>query len=284
MPEGAVSSLKNLFTSREAPVSEDVRAIKNVNKEKAKDWSTQRAASRQHGQFEAENYADLKPNGLKSINDFAAGDRSGRLADVNKWAEDLHKQETDAGVTNTNKADFIKAIFEPKFVGKDGVPLPPKMKVPSTYEEGAALGLNPKFNDMAELIGDRTRRSKLAIANKKLDVHLEETGQKRPIRIDETGPKYASVNSEHDVVPTLQGPGAGRMTDYIHNVHSPGNKYANVAGNVVAKTKNLSLAGGIPGTPLNIHGANIGRSMVQAMGKEEPLISSRSSSTGWLVV
>ncbi len=56
------------------------------------------------------------------------------------------------------------------------------------------------------------------------------------------------------------------IQEWVDNYKGKSSKLSNIIGGGAGFTKNIYLAGGVPGTPLNIHGYNIARSDVMARG------------------
>jgi hypothetical protein len=205
----------------------------DTNKLKAKDWATQRDAAIHHGNFAAEDFADLKnPDFLDA---FVNGDRSGRLKDVQAHLENLYKEEVAAGVVN------------------------PKLTSPKKYTLEAAtpeLGEYDKPVDtIPDMLNAATRQSKVRIANERFDSYLGGTAQ-----------KDANMTVKEPGGLRFNGPGAAQLKRYVGNVTQDSPKWLKDSAQFASKLKNLYLAGGIPGTPLNIHGYNIWRSRYMASG------------------
>lgn len=243
-----------------------VNQLPIANKGKAKDWATQRNAARIHGQYAAEDFADLA-NKPELIDKFEAGDRSGRLADVAKVFDELYKAETAAGIKMRSKENYLRHVFRPDMIdeeiagGATVVPRNPSFSKSSTFKtfaDARAAGKIPKFNDLPSIIADRVRASKVAIADRKFYDYLDAT-QQLPLN-----PSKSTLREPASWA--FSGPDANNLNTYKENVLGKSPKRIKTAANVAAKTKNIYLAGGIPGTPLNIHGYNIVRSQYMSSG------------------
>lgn len=236
---------------------------KKANKIQAKDWSTRREAAKVHAEFAVDDFKDLA--GKEDLIDkFQAGDRTGRLADVAKLFDNLYETEKAAGLKMTKKENYLRQLYSdlvddttPAVQG-GVVPKHPsftKKSTYATYKEARAAGMTPRFNDLPGIIGERVRESKVAIANKQFDDYLNKTGQKQP-----------KMTIKEPTQLHFSGPHSKQLGKYTENVLGGGWKPQVVTGQIVSKLKNVYLAGGIPFTPLNIHGWNIGRSAYMARG------------------
>jgi hypothetical protein len=241
--------------------------LRKANKVKAKDWATQREAANHHGQFAADDFKDLKDK-PELIDKFQDGDRSGRLADVEAHFNKLYEDELAAGIFTGKKMpkeNYLRQMYKPEIVEdstpavKGGVvaknPAFAKKSTYATYREARAAGHEPLYDNLSDIIGARTRESKIAIANKRFDDYLNETSQKTP-----------EMTIKEPTQVRFHGPMSAQLGKYTSDVLQGAPKELNATAQAVAKTKNIYLAGGIPGTPLNIHGWNTARSRYMASG------------------
>lgn len=136
-------------------------------------------------------------------------------------------------------------------------------RVLPTYEEGIRMGLKPKYKTVGELLADYGTRVERLKANLNFFKQLKDEG----FIVD------ASVGSSQPGFMALDGPGFPRsisrgidgqkivgnyyapedVAKKINKIFSPdeGNKYLNVSRKVSSVVQDVTLSGGIPGTPLN---------------------------------
>jgi len=108
----------------------------------------------------------------------------------------------------------------------------------------------PKLEGMTpEQVGDFILKSKIKIANIRFNDWLKDSG-------------YMGKGGKIDT----STPIGKNLAKWKANHLMPAKEWAKHIGDFHAWTKNIYLAGGIPGTPINIHGANIAMSDIAARG------------------
>lgn len=235
---------------------------KTTNYDAAKQWATKLQAAKTHGDFAADDFKDLKGQS-DLIGQFQEGHRTGRLQDVAKLMDDLYEQEQKLGIKSGKKENYLKQIWEDPDESVRAVPSSVAPKEASfqkkstfkSYAQGKAAGFTPKYNDITDIIASRVASNKRAIANKEFYDYLKDTNQIK---------KGAVLNDSNTW--ELIGPYKNQLQRFTNNVLGTPWKPLQVTGQAVSRTKNISLAGGIPGTPLNIHGYNIAKSEFYARG------------------
>ena len=248
---------------------------KKANKEAAKRWATKLQAAQQHGEYYKEDFSDL-PEGLDAIHKYQKGERTPETAKVEGLMNELYDAEKAAGITMPKRENYIRQFWK-KAPGEEltpaieggVIPRKPGFSKPRTYEtveQGIAAGETPKFENMADIIAARVAESKRAVASAEYYKYLEKTGQighAKTIR-DPMAGAWA-----------YKGPEAKKLQQYSTNVfkHSP--SWLRIPAQVVAKTKNVSLTGGIPFTPINIHGLSTARANFYARGMKGAVDSAR---------
>jgi hypothetical protein len=234
-----------------------------------KRWSTKLQGANELGRMEKEDWSHL-PQGIEAIDAYQAGDRATPgFSDVEKLMSDLYDKEVAAGFELPKKENYLRQFWkqakddatkiQSKVVSK--IPGFAKESAHETYAEGRASGLEQRFENLNEIVAARISEHKRALANKELYDYLEKTNQ-------------LAQNLKGDPVAIRQpgrwsftGPDSARLTRYASNVLNTGSKPTlRTVAEITGRLKNIYLMGGVPGTPLNIHGYNIARSEYRARG------------------
>jgi hypothetical protein len=276
LPEGASEKVKLPEVAKPSEHASELAAKyktkpKLSNKEMMTSWATKWIAARKHGEYVAEDFADLKDPEL--IDKYQAGDRTGRLADVEKLTNEHFTRERGVGLFqgDKGKANYLRQYWKRGEVGEESVPAikgatiqqEPNFTKESTfktYKEGEDAGFTKKFNSLPEILARREFESKQALANKELYDYLKATDQIAT-------KKGVPVNIRQPSSWAFKGPQAKQLQKYFTNVtiKNPPD-WLKFSQEFASRSKNLYLGGGIPYTPLNIHGYNIARTELDARG------------------
>lgn len=251
---GEIGAVKNPFVSPKAD---------KVTETATRDWVNERKATREWGNQVKRQFSDL--NDPELVDKYQAGDRSGRLADVQKFQDELFKREVKAGILDPEqyKENYFNQLWKDKAEDVQRVytrlaqtPGFAKESSFDTFARGRAAGLTPKFDNIPDIMAARAASSKAAFANIKFRNYLIKTDQ-----MHESSGLSSNPNQWG-----FQGPNGDFLKAKISNYLSPAKHWSQVAGEAGTFSKNLTLMGGTPGTTANIHGYNIARREVQAQG------------------
>lgn len=236
-------------------------------KEAVSQWANGQEGARVRGRNLKSEFNDLASD--KSLVDkYEAGDRSGRLADVQKKLDELHAEGVKAGIfkAEQKQPNYLRHEYEqsPEEVGaaiKNYVSKNPSIaktrRFPS-YALAESEGLKRKYDnipDMLEAYGTKIHR---AIRNKEFYDYLGKTGQLKSGKLIEAPNSWTFQGSNKDELAKLVGNVMGKSPEGLHKV----------AG-FTSWTKNLALGSGVPKTPLNMHMYNISRSDIMARGVKQ---------------
>jgi len=246
---------------------------------KLSNWVNQRRATKVEGILKRKEFADLDKKGFEGIIEFQAGDKTGRLADVQKYFDTKYEQVKDTGIDVNYKKNYLPQLWKntrEEVEQKLGRRLSrrPSFSLQSifeNYKEGKAAGLTPKFNTIGELIGWYERTANKTIADVNFFNTLAKDGLIQPSGqsmegwkiLDPSSFPKISVNIPGEVKYSGTYSAPPRLADMINNyLATPelGNtlqrNLARVA-NFVSAAKNRLLSFGIPRTAINFHGFNI---------------------------
>lgn len=247
------SSTNEMFTS----------SPRKANRQALTDWATKTNVASQHGSYAKEDFADLagKP---ELIDAYQEGNRDGRLADVNKWFDDIYESEKKAGIEMPKRENYLRQYWNKadstEVPATQGSSIPTEGKFQQertfrTYKQGRAAGFTPKYEDIPSIIAARKAESQKAMAAKELYTYLSDTNQLG---------KSAVIRDPSTW--SFKGPHAKELQKLYGNATQDIPKGLKIVKQIASNVKNRVLAGGIPFTPLNIHGYNIARSEFTARG------------------
>jgi len=227
-------------------------------------WADGRTGAKLRGQIAADKFDDLKDPSL--IDKYEAGDRSGRLKDVQSYFDTRQQQAEKMGILKEDQKvlNYLAHYYEQSpedaeaalktYIAKN--PSFAKERQFTTYSQAEAAGLKRKFDTIPDIVGEYETRFMQAVRNKELYDHLISTGQMSPTKLINTNPSDWS----------FKGPNADELKTLVGNYLGQSPKGLNKVANFVGGTKNLVLGSGIPGTPVNMHYWNTLRSKYYAQG------------------
>jgi len=244
-----------------SPVAEKAAGVTtNVNtsqdaKDAVKTWATGRKnGATFKGSLIKDKFKDLTDPDL--IAKYEAGDRTGRLADVQKYfddrfaeAEQLGLMDKDKKVLNYLRHEYNNTAeeFEKAVQGyASKTPSITKTRRFPTYEAAKEAGLTPKWDNMSDLMEAYEKKFQQAVKDKEFIDYLVQTKQ-----VDPKSLGLAPANWK------FQGANAGDLAKYVRNATQEAWEPLAVAAKVAGKTKNIYLAGGVPWTKYNMHAWNI---------------------------
>jgi hypothetical protein len=272
-PSGAAARkiLKDVApTKAEAPLP-SIAAPDADPKTVVKSWANGREAAHQFGINASKDFAELSDP--KLIQRFQAGDRTGKLAEVQKHFDTLLEAEKAAGVIDKDvyKNNYLRHYWQEspadvdkifaKIVAKN--PAFSKQSVFQNYAEGIAAGLHPKYSTLPEIIGARTAESVRAIKNKQMYNWLERSGL---MRKGATIPDTLDVDKIRKIFINPDEQRSAKLIKYMQNYLGDSSPVMKAAGDAGSITKNIYLGGGIPWTKYNMHAWNIARSDMKLRG------------------
>jgi hypothetical protein len=185
--------------------------------------------------------------------------------------DDLFKEATDKGLSPQYLNNYVSQVWEEspaqiqqKLSSLSGKPYFTKDRIIPDYETGLKAGLTPKYTNPSAIIAHYQDALDSALANKQLATQLEKSGYLVPA--NQAPPDWKIISAP--LFPKAQmnlGPDKIMEVPYAAppNVATPINNIfdrtpngalhflANVSGNL----QNVTLSGGIPGTPVNAYAA-----------------------------
>lgn len=240
-------------------------------KEAFENWVNTRRSSQIEGSMTKQSFKTLDTEGLQGIIDFQSkADTTGKYTKVKEFFDNKFRSLQDAGIEFNYKNDYLPGLWKnskeeiEKAIGKT-LGLRPSFTMKSVikdYQEGIAAGLTPKYNNISELAGWYEQRSSKAIADKNFFDFLVKKNFIVPADSAPQGwitlspdkfPKFSVKTGEgrfsgnFKAEPEL----AGLINNYLDDLTGPLQLFQSLA----TRVKNAGLAGGIPGTALNYHGA-----------------------------
>lgn len=212
-----------------------------------------------------QEFVDL-PEGQSAIKAFQSGDRTGRLADVQKYFDAVHSVAVKAGILKEGqfKENYLRQLWKNsedevrqayQRMGVKEIPNFAKESIFKSYAQGIAAGLTPKYNNIRDIIKVYEGEVHRALANKELYNYLRERGMVAEGK--SVDPRTWRLNP---------GPDYQEAYKYLKDALEETPDWQKNIADVFSYTKNLYLGGGIPWTPLNIHGYNVTRSDIAARG------------------
>lgn len=236
------------------PVNATPIAANLTPKEAVKNWTNGRNAAEIHANNARKQFANLSDP--KLIDQFQAGVRTPELNKVQQYLDSLFNQEQKAGLLGDEKyrENYLRQYWDntpeeiAKAYDKQGInfknPSFGKQRFFETYQQGIAAGLKPKYNNIADIVAARTAESKVALKNKEFFDYLKATKQL----------KSGDVGEPTNWI--FQGNNADELAKYTKNYLGKGWEGTKKVADISSASKNIQLAGGIPGTKYNIHGWN----------------------------
>lgn len=236
-------------------------------------WVNTRRATNMEGFLKKKEFVDLDNQGMEGIFRFQAGERTGKLADVQKYfdtkrAEVTAKTGQDFGYKKDylpglwqNSEDEIQKVFGNKLSQKSSFQMQSIIK---DYEEGINAGLTPKFSNISDLVGWYEGRANKLIADHEFFSYLGKGSFVQPsgkapqgwVTLDPDRFPRVNVSTEFkDYSGAFKAP--PELAKLINNyLRDPQHELLTQIANYVSRAKNITLNFGIPGTGINAHGFN----------------------------
>lgn len=239
-------------------------------KEAIQRWAWGRGAgAKTRGDLAGKSFSDLADESL--IDKYETGSREGRLADVEKYHSEKLTKGREAGIFGDEQEhpNYLRLDYadDPAkvsstintYVGKN--PSIAKTRKIATHAQARELGLNPKNKTISDAISSYETKFNRALKDKELYDYLTETNQLKPGKF---------VRSSSPATWDITGPNQEEIRGLIHNVltdrPSLANRVTKQVADFVSKTKNIYLAGGMPGTKYNMHAYNVARGDIKLAG------------------
>lgn len=240
-------------------------------KEAFENWVNTRRASQIEGAITKQSFKSFDNEGMQAIKDFQTGiDSSGKFKGVKDFFDSKYQQLQKEGIEFNYKDDYLPGLWKntqkevEEKLGKM-LGLKPSFTMKSVikdYEEGIAKGLTPKYNNISELAGWYEGRANKATADKNFFDFLVKKNFIVPADTAPIGwktlspdrfPKFSVKTPEGRYSGTYKAEPelANHINNYLDDVTGPLQVFQSLA----TRVKNLGLAGGIPGTAINYHGA-----------------------------
>lgn len=227
-------------------------------KDAVKLWGDGRAGATYRAKLASEKFDDLTDPNL--VHHFESGDRTGKLADLERYFETRHEQGVSAGIFKqdqkvlnyirheyANPEEEVLAAMK-QYVAKN--PSIAKTRKFPTYAEAEKSGLTRKYQTIPEMVHAYELKFQQAIQNKKFYDYLNKTDQIE-------GGKYLSSNP--DTWNTFKGPNKELLQELVPNVLGKSKGLLGMAADASSVSKNLYLSGGVPYSKYNMHMWNIAK-------------------------
>ena len=228
-------------------------------------WAWGRSGAKVRGANVARTFEDL--SGPDLIDKFEAGDRTGRLADVQKYFDQRHAESVKLGFLDEDqkRLNYLRHYFTQgpedvtaaykRFVATN--PQFAKLGRFPTYQAAEASGLSKKYNTIPEIIKAYETEFQTGMRNKELRDYLLKTGQLA---------KGSGAMTTQPQMWQFKGANAKQIADDITNYFAKSPEGLHNIASLFRWSKNLSLGSGIPKTPLNMHYFNTLTSKWSAQG------------------
>lgn len=281
------------------PKTNRYRAIPDAStpKDAMLQWGRGTNAAKLHGTNASNRFADLQDPSL--IDKFEAGDRSGRLKDVAEYFEEARKEMEEIGILQPGQSikNYLRHEFEqnedqvssafnkyrntnPSFAKERRFP---------SYVVAERAGLTRKYKTIPEIVKAYETKINKATRDKELYDWLVKTDQLEHTKSPKAAePTFSGPNAEANREAFRQqmkdgeakvkqyatrpgdwrfkGKNAAELAKYRDNFLGQDTSIAKPVADVVSMTKNISLAGGAPGTKYNMHGLNTARRDAKNVG------------------
>jgi hypothetical protein len=219
-------------------------------------WVNWHRAAPLGGKIEGAKFEDLRASGMDAVKAFESGNRTGRLADVANWFDEMYKKIRAAGIDINYQEDYLQHIWDntPEEIATklQNIRVPEnapftKERFFNTYEQGIAAGLTPKYTTIPDIVRSYKAAVDRAVANKKFYDYLRATGQLA---------KGSSITPK-EWARSSMGPFKEQIFGLLKNHFEEVPSWVRKIGDTVSGMKNLYLGGGLPGTDINMHKWNI---------------------------
>lgn len=230
-------------------------------------WATgSRYGAPYRARMAREAFADLKDPAL--IDKFESGDRTGRLADLQKFFDERQKQAVDIGILKKDQKilNYLRHYYtqDPEKVTaavKKFITENPQFaktrKFPTYAIAESEGGLTRKFKTIPEIVEAYEDEFQKAVRKKELYDWAKSSGVLKKGLLSTSPTQWE-----------LGGPNAELTREILNTLHAKSPRWARVLGEAGRYTKNLYLGSGIGGTPLNTHYYNTMKSSFYAQGFE----------------
>jgi hypothetical protein len=273
------------LTKTVAGSGKGVKALDADSQKIYRDWVNQSGESNKaiSGRIAAEPFTALKGQGMDAVHAFQSGDRTGQLADVEKWSKDLLAKEQAAGIPVEAKKNYLPQYWanspaevqtaQEKYAGQNpgkAISLKPgfsKESVFPDYKTGMQYGLTPKYNNIPDMINARARASEKALADRQFFEQAAAKGLVIPANHASDGwevvprfPKYPIKGSDGQIYNgqmAMPKPLADLVNNQLNPVEGTLNKALQKTATAATTLKQIVLTSGIlPKTAINLHGFN----------------------------
>ena len=264
--------MKDKLTTDENGFVKITKKGQNPYLDRFADWVNNLKSTKIEGLLKRREFADLDNAGFDAIHAYQAGDRSGRLANVQQYFQDKLSQLHAAGVKLGERENYLPQLWEddPAVVKETyrrlGLrPSFTQKRIFEDYVAGVNAGLKPKFKTIGDLVGWYEQKANKAIADRQFYNLGREQGWIRPQGKGEPDWKILDPNhfptayttSSTGVIRQIPMTAPPEMHELISNYLGDPNKVIGWMADKASIAKNLTLSSGIPGTGINAHGLNI---------------------------
>lgn len=202
-----------------------------------------------------------------------SGEARGYAGEIKKEFDSLYADAKNAGMDINYLQNYITHIWKesPQDAKKayeafksthPGFKFAKDRTIP-TYEEGIAMGLTPKYSRPSQIVAEYTRRLEQAKANLLFFKGLKQRGLVVGASDGAKNPDFAPIQAVgfptarnmgekgQEIISNYYAPRS--IADTINKVFNPdeGNKMLSKVADVAGGLQDITLSGGIPGTPLN---------------------------------
>jgi hypothetical protein len=243
-----------------------------------KDWVNERRAAKISAQVKAKEFTDLDPLGFDAFEMFQSGNRSGRLADVEKYFNTMYDELKANKVDLRFKQDYlpqmwdnpkaeVNKVFERRLTTRPSFTL---RSVYETYKEGIEHGLTPKYDKISDLINRYEHTARKTLADRKFfqygqqnqlfRTHKDTGGSESWKELDKN--QFRVDEFLDDTGKSIRGPFkapaeiAEVVNGYLKEGEGAVGKMFKTIASAQTFSKNLMLSSGIPLSTINAHGFN----------------------------
>jgi hypothetical protein len=261
--------------------------LDDESKQIYQDWVNQKGNSNKaiSGRIASKPFEDLRGQGMDAVRAFQKGNRTGALADVEKWSNELLDKEQKARLPLEKRANYLpqywansqaevdRALqrFSGEDVGKSITTRPGFTQHASfpSYEVGMKYGLTPKYDNIPDMINARVRDSENALADRGFLENLARHNLVQPSG-SVKGKGWKTLHPDkfpHVPIRTAGGkiyhgtlsapaPMADLINNQLRGAQSGADRLFAGTAKWASKLKNIVLSAGVPGTAINLHGFN----------------------------
>lgn len=267
--EGRIGRIFDSVTKYLAPVKRLGTDMQNS----FTDWVNTRNATGTYAFLKFKEFRNYVDNGVQGILDYEKD--ASKFPGVKKYFDDMHKTLVDAGILKQDQyfqeVNYLPFLYENSpeevlaaFEKKRRLSTKPSFtfqRVIEGYNEGVALGLTPKFGNIAELIQYYEKTARKAIADRNFFNNVlnnrwvvpSRLAPKEWVELDAGFPRYTAKTKDGFIQDKYKAP--PEFAQVINNYLRTGDEGLMTSiGKFFDGVKQRLLTAGIPLTGINFHG------------------------------